>query len=83
MTRPPAAPPSTLAEALVAAPGARLQSLDFRDGVLQLKLRAGDAQALERINQSLRTAGWNAELVSGGAAGEAYEGSLRLSGRAS
>ena len=61
----------------------RLQSLDFRDGVVQLKLRAGDAQALERINQSLRAAGWNAELVSGGAAGDAYEGSLRLNGRAS
>jgi general secretion pathway protein L len=72
-----------LAEALAAAPGSRLQSLDFRDGAVQLKLRAGDAQALERINQSLRTAGWNAELVSGGAAGEAYEGSLRISGRAS
>jgi general secretion pathway protein L len=72
-----------LAEALAGAPGARLQSLDFRDGVLQLKLRAGDAQGLERITQSLRSAGWNAELVSGAAAGDAYEGSLRLKGRAS
>jgi general secretion pathway protein L len=72
-----------LAEALAAAPGARLQSLDFRDGVVQLKLRAGDAQGLERINQSLRSAGWNAELLSGASAGDAYEGSLRLNGRAS
>lgn len=72
-----------LAQALGAAPGARLQGLDFRDGTLQLKLRASDAQGLEKINQSLRAAGWNAELVSGGAAGDAYEGSLRLRGRAS
>jgi phenylalanine-4-hydroxylase len=64
-------------------PGARLQSLDFRDGVVQLKLRASDAQGLERINQSLRAAGWNAAVVSGGTAGDAYEGSLRLSGRVS
>jgi general secretion pathway protein L len=72
-----------LALALAAAPGARLQSLDFRDGTLQLKLRAGDAQGLEKVNQSLRASGWNAELVSGAAVGDAYEGSLRVHGRVS
>lgn len=72
-----------LAQAIGKSPGARLQSLDFRDGALQLKVRAADAQGLEQINQSLRAAGWNAELVSGAAAGESYEGSLRLHGRAS
>jgi general secretion pathway protein L len=67
-----------VAEALRAVPGARVQSFDYRDNALQLKLRASDAQALERVNQALRQAGWQSQLVSGAAVGNAYEGSLRV-----
>ncbi len=72
-----------LAQAMSAVPGSRLQALSFRDGALQLKVRAGDAQSLDRINQSLRAAGWQAELVSGAPAGDAFEGNVQLRAGAS
>jgi type II secretory pathway component PulL len=72
-----------LAQALNGVPGARVEALNFHDGALQLKLRAADAQSLDRINRTLRAAGWQADLVSGGAAGDAYEGNIQLRGGAS
>jgi general secretion pathway protein L len=72
-----------LAQAMNGVSGARVRALDFRDGALQLKVRAGDAQSLDRINQGLRAAGWQAQLVSGGANGDAYEGNIQLRGGAS
>jgi general secretion pathway protein L len=69
-----------LARAMSGVPGARVRALNFRDGALQLKLRASDAQSLDRINQSLRAAGWQAELTSGGADGDAFEGNIQLHG---
>jgi general secretion pathway protein L len=71
-----------LAQAMNGVPGARVRALDFHDGALQLKLRAGDAQSLDRINQSLRAAGWQAQLTSGAAEGDAYEGNIELHGGA-
>ena len=72
-----------LARAMSGVPGARVRALDYRDGALQLKLRASDAQSLDRINQSLRAAGWQANLISGGADGDAFEGNIQLRGGAS
>ena len=72
-----------LAHAMSGVSGARVRALTFRDGTLQLKLRAADAQSLDRINQSLRAAGWHAELTSGGADGDAFEGNIQLRGGAS
>jgi general secretion pathway protein L len=72
-----------LAQAMSAVPGSRIRALSFRDGALQLKVRAGDAQSLDRINQSLRSAGWQAELVSGAPAGDAFEGNVQLRAGAS
>jgi general secretion pathway protein L len=72
-----------LAQALGGVPGARLEALNFHDGALQLKVRAADAQSLDRINRALRAAGWQADLVSGAAAGDAYEGNIQLRGGAS
>ncbi len=72
-----------LAHAMSGVPGARVRALNYRDGALQLKLRASDAQSLDRINSSLRAAGWQAELVSGGADGDAFEGNIQLRGGAS
>jgi general secretion pathway protein L len=68
----------SLAQALNGTPGARVQSLNYRDGALELKIRASDAQGIDRIDQSLRAAGWQAELISGQAAGDAFEGHIQL-----
>ncbi len=72
-----------LARAMNGVPGARVRALNYRDGALELKLRASDAQSLDRINQSLRAAGWQAQLISGGANGDAFEGNVKLHGGAS
>jgi hypothetical protein len=69
---------AALAQALGSARGASLQALSYRDGGLDLKLKAGDAESLERIDQSLRNDGWQADLTSGGAAGTGYEGRIQM-----
>jgi len=68
---------AALAQALSGA-HASLQALSYREGGLDLKLKAGDAESLERINQALRGNGWQAELTSGGAASSGYEGRIQL-----
>jgi len=68
----------SLAMAFNGNPGAVLQALSYRDGNTDLKLRASDAQSLERINQALRGAGLNAELVAGAATGGGFEGRIQL-----
>lgn len=70
-----------LAQAMTGVSGARVEALNYHDGSLQLKLRAGDAQAVERIMQSLRGAGWPSELVSSRASGDGYEGEIQVHGR--
>jgi general secretion pathway protein L len=67
---------SALAQAVNGVNGASLQGLSFRDGGLDLKLKAADAASLERVDQALRTGGWQAELTSGSIAGAAYEGRI-------
>jgi general secretion pathway protein L len=67
-----------LALAMHAAPDARLDALSFRDGALQLKLRAANAQSIDRINQALQSGGWHPELVSGQPDGDAFIGSVEL-----
>ncbi|MDE2252170.1 MAG: type II secretion system protein GspL, partial [Gammaproteobacteria bacterium] len=73
----------SLAQAVGSTPGTRVQSLNFRDGQLQLKIRAGDARSIDRINQSLRAAGWRAELTSSTSAGDGFEGNIELRGGSS
>jgi len=68
---------AALAQALGGA-HASLQALSYRDGGLDLKLKASDAESLERINQALRSNGWQAELTSGGAAASGYEGRIQM-----
>lgn len=69
---------AALAQALSGARGASLEALSYRDGGLDLKLKAGDAESLERIDQALRSNGWQAELTSGGAAATGYEGRIQI-----
>ncbi len=69
---------AALAHALGSARGASLQALSYRDGGLDLKLKASDAESLERIDEALRNEGWQAELTSGGAAASGYEGRIQM-----
>ena len=64
-------------------PVARLESLTFKPGSLQLKLTAPDATTLEQFNQALRAGGYRADLKSGSARGEVYEGLVELAGAGS
>jgi len=69
---------AALAQAVSSVNGASVQVLSFRDGGLDLQLKAGDASSLERVDQALRSSGWHAELTSGAAAGSAYEGRIEM-----
>jgi len=68
---------SVLAQALQGAGGAQLQSLSFRDDGLDLTVQAPAAQNLEHVDQSLRSNGWQAQLVSGSSAGSVYQGHIQ------
>jgi len=69
---------SALAQARGTVPGINVQALVFRDGALELKLSAPSADALDHISQSLRSTGWQADLTSGNAAGNGYEGRIQI-----
>jgi general secretion pathway protein L len=66
------------ASAAGAGSGTAIQTLQFQGGALDVKLRANDAEGLERMSQQLRAAGWRAEVTSGAATGDGYEGHIRL-----
>jgi general secretion pathway protein L len=72
-----------LSQARGAAPGTTVQALSFREGALDLKLAAPDANSLDRVSQSLRATGWQADLTSGNVAGEGYEGRIQIKPRGS
>jgi general secretion pathway protein L len=58
--------------------GVAIQTLQFQGGTLEIKLRAADAERLERLSQRLRAAGWRTEITGGGAVSGGYEGHIRL-----
>jgi general secretion pathway protein L len=67
-----------LVQARDAAPGASVQSLNFHGGALEMKLSAPDASSLDRLSQSLRSNGWQADLTGGSNSGSAYEGRIQM-----
>lgn len=69
---------SAFATARAAAPDATLQGLSLREGALDLRVRATDAQSLDRINQELRARGFATEITSGTAADAGYEGRIQV-----
>lgn len=69
---------SAFATARAAAPDATLQGLSLREGALDLRVRAADAQSLDRINQQLRASGLSTEITSGTAAEAGYEGRIQI-----
>jgi general secretion pathway protein L len=65
-----------LAQARDAAPGTSVQTLNFHNGSLEMKLSAADAASLDRLSQALRSNGWQADLTGGTNVGSAYEGRI-------
>ncbi len=59
-------------------PDTVVQALSYRDGTLDLKIAAPDADSLDRMSQSLRGNGWQADLTAGNVAGSGYEGRIRI-----
>lgn len=69
---------AALAEARRASPDAELESVGLEADVVNLRLRAANAESIERISAALRASGWQAELQGGNASANAYEGRIRL-----
>ena len=67
-----------LAQARGAAPGTNLQSLNFHNGAVEMKLSAPDASSLDHLNQTLRSNGWQADLLGGTNTGAGYEGRIQV-----
>lgn len=72
-----------LVQARGSVPDSTLQALSFRDGAVELKIAAPNAESLDQINQSLRENGWEAELKQGNVVGEGYEGRVMMRPRGS
>ena len=69
---------SAVAGARTAAPGTRIEAMNYRKGSLDMKVTGPDAESLERMNQALRGAGLASDLASGSTKDKAYEGRLQL-----
>jgi general secretion pathway protein L len=67
-----------LAVARNGAPGTLVQALSFREGAVDLKLAAPNAESLDRISRALRDNGWQADLTAGNAAKSGYEGRIQI-----
>jgi len=67
-----------LVEARGSVPGTTVQALSYRDGALDLKIAAPDADSLDRVSQALRGNGWQADLTSGNVVGQGYEGRIQI-----
>lgn len=70
-----------LVDSRTVAPGTSVKALSFRQGVVDMKLSAKDATTLDRLSQSLKSRGWNAELTSGNTTPGGYEGRMQMSGK--
>jgi general secretion pathway protein L len=67
-----------LAQARDSAPGTRLESLNYKNGSVELKVAAPDAASLDHLSQTLRSNGWQADLAGGSNAGSGYEGRIEV-----
>ncbi len=71
-----------LAQARAGTQGTVLRALNFRQSGLDLTLTAPNVEALDRISQALRAAGWQADLTSGNTVGSQYEGRIQIKPKA-
>ncbi|HEY4213548.1 MAG TPA: type II secretion system protein GspL [Steroidobacteraceae bacterium] len=67
-----------VAQARNAAPGIVVQAMNFHDGSLEMKISAPDASALDRVTQTLKNSGLQADLTSGNVVGSGYEGHIQI-----
>jgi general secretion pathway protein L len=65
-----------IAQARDAVPGTSVQAVNFHNGSLEMKLSAPDAASLDRLSQSLRSGGWQADLTGGNNVASGYEGRM-------
>ena len=69
-----------LAQAGALVPGTHLQSVNFKNGAVEMKLSAPDAASLDHLSQALRSNGWQADLLGGTNNGQGYEGRIQVHG---
>jgi len=69
-----------LVQAKGTAPGAVVRSLNYHNNTVDLTVRAPDAASLDRMNQALRSNGWQADLTGGNPMpdGTSYEGRIQI-----
>jgi general secretion pathway protein L len=69
---------AALAQAVGSANGATVESLNYHKDGMELRLKAHDATTLDRIDQSLRNNGYQADITSGAQNGAEYEGRIQV-----
>lgn len=69
---------AALAQAAGSSPDASLESVRIDTSAADVRIKAPNAESLERISSALRGSGWQADLQGGTASADAYEGSIRL-----
>jgi general secretion pathway protein L len=69
---------AALAAARNAAPSTTIEGINYRDGVLDLRVMAPDAASLDAIGQQLRAANWQADIKDLTASGDSYRGRLQI-----
>jgi general secretion pathway protein L len=69
---------SAVAQARAGSTGTVVQALSYRDGLLEMQVAAPGADALDRMSQQLRAAGWQADLTSGTSTGSSYQGKIQM-----
>jgi general secretion pathway protein L len=69
---------AALAAARNAAPGTTIEGVNYREGVLDLRVIAPDAASLDAIGQQLKAASWQAEIKDLTASGDSYRGRLQI-----
>lgn len=69
---------AALAVARNAAPTTTIEGINYREGVLDLRVIAPDAASLDAIGQQLRAANWQADIKDLTASGDSYRGRLQI-----
>jgi general secretion pathway protein L len=69
---------AALAAARTAAPSTTIEGINYRDGVLDLRVIAPDAASLDAIGQQLRSSNWQADIKDLTASGDNYRGRLQI-----
>jgi general secretion pathway protein L len=69
---------AALAIARNAAPSTTIEGINYREGVLDLRVIAPDAASLDAIGQQLRAANWQADIKDLTASGDSYRGRLQI-----